>query len=319
MKRILLIIFAIMLAGQAWAQEHFSFSDRCETGQTLYYSIKYTAETEYEVKVTYPYKDIHSYDYAIYGSYSKPTGDLVIPDIVTYNNVKYAVTSIDEYAFKNCYGLISVSIPNTVASIDKSAFSDCGGLKTINIPNSVTSIGDWAFSGCNSLRTLDIPNSVTSIGENAFVGCCKNLSKLNIPKSIVSIGFDVFPKLSENAVIDEWDCFVKNLQFNEYGNACYIGNKENPYLCLVKAKSTEITSCTINAKCKAIYDGAFKGCEELTDIAIPNTISFIGRNAFKDCINLTIYCQAKVKHSKWHSDWNPNRCVVVWGATHKFK
>ena len=359
-----------MLAWQAWAADNFVFSAVCSSGQTLYYSI--TSSTEpYTAQVVFPrYSNDNNYY-----NYTRPTGDLVIPEKVTNYGIEYSVTSIGESAFSGCSGLTSVTIPNSVTSIGSDAFRVCSGLASVTIPNTVTSIGKYAFAGCSGLtsvaipenvwdigeyafdwctnlttvnfnatncqwawnpfssslttlnigdnvqtvparafkycrdlRTLIIPNSVTSIGVDAFYKC-ENLNKLNIPNSIVSIGFDCFPKLSE----------LKNLQFNEYGNACYIGNEENPYLCLVKAKSTEITSCTINAKCKAIYDGAFKGCEELTSIAIPNTVTFIGRNAFEDCINLTIYCQAKVKHSKWHSDWNPNWCDVVWGATYKFK
>ena len=91
-----------------------------------------------------------------------------IPASVTYNSVKYSVTSIGESAFSDCTGLTSVTIPNSVTSIEGSAFSWCTGLTSVTIGNSVTSIGDHAFCECTSLTSVTIPNSVTSIGGSAF-------------------------------------------------------------------------------------------------------------------------------------------------------
>ena len=76
------------------------------------------------------------------------SGSVEIPELVTYNEVKYSVTSISSSAFYNCSGLTSVTIPNSVTSIGERAFFLCTGLTSITIPNSVTSIGDWAFWGC---------------------------------------------------------------------------------------------------------------------------------------------------------------------------
>lgn len=53
------------------------------------------------------------------------TGAVKIPETVSYNNVTYSVTSIGEYAFFNCHGLTSVTIPNSIISIGKRAFDDC--------------------------------------------------------------------------------------------------------------------------------------------------------------------------------------------------
>ncbi|MGN0237394.1 MAG: leucine-rich repeat domain-containing protein, partial [Lepagella sp.] len=122
-----------------------------------------------------------------YPSGNKPTGDLTIPESVTYSAISYPVTSIGESAFENCTGLTSVTIPNSVTSIGNWTFSGCSDLTSVTIPNSVTSIGEAAFSYCSGLTSVTIPNSVTSIGESPFSGC-SGLTSVTIPNSVTSIG-----------------------------------------------------------------------------------------------------------------------------------
>ena len=76
------------------------------------------------------------------------SGDIIIPETVTYEDVEYNVSSIAEKAFYSCSELTS-----------------------INIPNSVNSIGDYAFSSCTNLTSITIPNSVTTIKSGSFQGC----------------------------------------------------------------------------------------------------------------------------------------------------
>ena len=102
---------------------------------------------------------------------------------------------ISGYAFKDCQGLISIDIPNSITNIGKSAFYGCSGLTSIDIPNLVTTIDSYAFSGCNGLTSIDIPNSVTNIGNSAFYGC-SGLTSVNIPNSVTIIGSSAFESCS---------------------------------------------------------------------------------------------------------------------------
>ena len=122
--------------------------------------------------------------------------NITIPESVCYSGNTYSVTGIDNYAFEECTGLISVTIPESVTSIGWYAFKGCTGLtsvefnarrctkcgglgkpafpstiKTLTLGNEVEAIPDYAFSGCRSLASITIPESVTSIGSSAFYGC----------------------------------------------------------------------------------------------------------------------------------------------------
>ncbi|MDA7890182.1 leucine-rich repeat domain-containing protein, partial [Akkermansiaceae bacterium] len=104
------------------------------------------------------------------------TGELVIPATIGGN----PVTSIGAVAFRACYKLTSITIPDSVTSIGNNAFQDCRGLTSITIPDSVTSIGDDAFFRCSNLTSITIGNGVTSIGDSVFYGCT-NLTSITIP------------------------------------------------------------------------------------------------------------------------------------------
>ena len=107
----------------------------------------------------------------------KYSGEITIPNTITYNDKVHNVTSIGNEAFQYCSNLTSVTIPNSVTSIGSSAFYDCSNLTAVNIPNSVTSIAFYAFSGCSSLTAVTIGNMVKNISSSAFAGC-KNLENV---------------------------------------------------------------------------------------------------------------------------------------------
>ncbi len=169
---------------------------------------------------------------------------------------------------KNSHG-----IQQDVKNIGMSAFRQCHFLKRITIPNSITYI-DWdAFYKCESLTSLVIPDSVRYIGTGAF-NYCSSLTSISIPNSIITFG--------DGPIFEKCD----KLQYNEYNNALYLGNQDNPYVVLIKAKSKDISSCVINENCKCILSEAFSGCTDLTNISIPNNITCICSNAFEGCNNL---------------------------------
>ena len=89
---------------------------------------------------------------------TKYSGDIVIPDQLSYMGTTYSVTSIDN-----------------------GAFSGCGDLTSIKVGNKVTKIGDDAFRGCRGLTSITLGSGLASIGHESFVSCLDvtNILSLN--------------------------------------------------------------------------------------------------------------------------------------------
>ena len=79
----------------------------------IYYNFDQSAKT---AEVTYMDWENNRYAYS---------GAVNIPASVNYKGVEYSVTDIGNDAFCDCFGLTSVTIPNSVTSIGLDAFNGC--------------------------------------------------------------------------------------------------------------------------------------------------------------------------------------------------
>ncbi len=231
------------------------------------------------------------------------SGNIVIPEEVTYMNRTRKVTSIDNKAFMSDR-LISVSIPQSVTSIGSSAFWGCNHLSSVNIsdikswceisfydfasnplfyahhlyldgkeikdliiPNSVTSIKDLAFEGCSGLTSVTFPNSMTSISYYTFEGC-SGLTSVTIPNTITSIEEGAF-----------YGC--SSLTSVTLPNSVISIGENSFYDC------SALTSVNISNSVTSIGKHAFYGCSSLTSVNIPNSVTYINDGAFGGCTSLS--------------------------------
>lgn len=184
------------------------------------------------------------------------------------------VTSIGDSAFEECNFITTVGLPDSLISIGKDAFSWCPLLESISIPDSVTYIGDKAFCYCTSLKTVTLSNSLESIGSGAF-SFCESLETITIPDSVVSFGAGAFSPCN-------------SLKYNEYNNAYYLGNDDNPYMILVEILDKNIMSYIIPDTTEFIDSSAFDNCKMLKGVSIPDSVTSIGMRAFSNCTALEI-------------------------------
>ena len=209
-------------------------------------------------------------------------GDYAFRDCQSVNEVTIpnSVKSIGEEAFGYCSSLTEIILPNSVETIGSSAFTFCSNLTKITNTNSITSIGDAAFWYCNNLRSLTIPNSVETIGNYAFCGC-DGLTEINIPNSVLFIGNQAFSYCSSLTSIDVEE---NNSVYTSENGVLF--NKTKTELIRYPGGKPDI-NYVIPKSVISIENEAFSGCNSLTKITIPNSVESIGNSAFSYCNGLT--------------------------------
>ena len=225
--------------------------------------------------------------------------------------ILHGVTEINNSAFAYCGSLTSITIPNSVTSIGDSAFSYCSSLTSITIPNSVKRIGEAAFAGCTSLKNISLPFVGRKVydynheenqsfgyifGSYSFANSTKikqygsstsDSQSWYIPNSLKtvsvtgksSLAYGAFYNcsmltkisLSDDVVIRGDKVFYNTVYSNKdkwNNGVLYIDNH------LIEADDS-IRSCTIKEGTKSIAFGAFVGCDLITSITIPESVTYL--------------------------------------------
>lgn len=170
---------------------------------------------------------------------------------------------IADYAFRDCDGMTSVSIPSSLVTIGYNAFYDCR-LEGVYISDLAAWCNIDAQTECgfgwddtNPMYVADglflngeelqgdiiLPAQVTSIATGAFYGC-DGLTNVSLPPTVKRIGHWAFMHCS---------------------NLCNI-NLPNSL--------------------ERIEHDAFKHCRSLTSVVFPASLRYVGLSAYEDCTSL---------------------------------
>ena len=229
-------------------------------------------------------------------------GNVVIPDSITVNGVKYNVLGIGSEAFSGCTDLTSVVISNVsngVTIIERFAFDGCTNLTSVSLPSSTYKIGHGAFNRCTGLTEMTIPEGVREIEEFAFSDC-SNLTSVTIPSTVIRITRNPFPGCYN---LGQIIVAPSNYYFDSRSNCNAIISSGNNTL-IAGCKNTIIPS-TISTIGEYAFQGsglttidiptgvadicfcAFIDCNFLTTVNIPSSVGFIEGNVFGRCSQLS--------------------------------
>ncbi len=223
-------------------------------------------------------------------------------------NVEFSgnVTFIGAYAFDGFTGFKNISedtvvIPSTVTSIGNYAFRNCSSVSSIEVPDFVTSIGDWAFQNCYSMTTLNLGKGLQYIGAGAFQNC-SSIPNLIVPEGVKTIGdcaFQYCNALTEvrlpstlsnisNSTSSGYAPFYECRNITKITVPQYVidGNRSASNIFYYsRGKINQVDfSGTINYIGSYAFDN-FTGLENISSetVLIPETVTYIGDNAFRNC------------------------------------
>jgi len=254
--RLYTLLALLLIAAPLYA---YDFSATCSSGQTLYYII--TNQVSHEVRITYPCLGGNQ---DFYFGYKKPKGHVVIPDSVMFEGQSYAVTAIGPRSFSMCDSITEITFGARVTTIGVYAFYYCWGLETLSFPNSLTKIEEHAFHGCYNTRgKLVIPDSVVEIGMEAFFLC--GFSELSLGRNVSKINGLAFNLVDFDYV---------------YFNAVNCINNSNTMV------FHKINKLEIGESVKRINGNMFFQANIYGIVVIPDSVTFIGVEAFYDNVNI---------------------------------
>lgn len=253
--------------------------------------------------------------------------------IYKYDKLHSEVSLHHYYDNGSSQPILLPSINNSpITVIEDSAFEN-SKIDNIIIPSTVTTIGDNAFYQCINLHTITIPTNVVSIGRNAFQ-YCTNLNDIifegeeapstyinsfpsNCWISVASSSFDSYIEREPWSSLNR----VREIGEETYrasdGLQVYIINESNHSANLLKGANESQLSLSNHVfngefSLSGISSRAFDGCDKLTALTIPASVSTIEPEAFYGAPNLTtVYslnevpanCEAPIFERK-------NACIV---------
>lgn len=222
------------------------------------------------------------------GGKSQFTGNVVIPEKVTYKGITYDVKMIGREAFAGCNNVTSLTIPRCVEDIDEDAFAECYKIKDVT---------NYAF-----IPQLLNGNVFAQYGNlHVAKDCGRIYSKCREWESftiIEDIPNDEFVKVEDGSLTYYVNRITKTAHFGN-GNTQYKGeiviapsvvyeDEIYPVTSIIQGTitNTKVTSVSIPASVTDVDYGVFSWCSSLKTVTsysrMPQTVYYqkYDRNAF---------------------------------------
>ncbi len=218
--------------------------------------------------------------------------------------VQEGVRVLAKKAFSTFRMLADVSIPDSVEVISDYAYSKTG-ITEFSAPRGLRSIMDRAFFDCTHLESVSLGEPLTWVGDNAFSNTA--LARLALPASIEHIGHPLAAHTKivfsgpdatlhieggSRLMLDGHGGLYEKLPEGAYRLILLVDPRIKQYTVLPGTKEIAAHACAGHERLEqvsicegvtAIGEGAFKNCRALRAANLPDSLRFLGKEAFLGC------------------------------------
>ena len=240
-------------------------------------------------------------------SYAEAAAVTRIPAIHTYNSYHQLITSFDELRYftslqtadlYGCTRLKSVVLPESVKEVGGGGvvLAACTSLTDVTLPGGLERLTYQGLTYCHALERIALPTGLKLICDFAFDEC-KNLKEIDVPYTVEQI--------SESA-------FARCVSLEKFSGR--YASMDGKFL-IVSGTVVALAPCGISRL--EIPDGTVglgsylcDSCNELTTVVLPQSVEYVGYNAFIACYGLERF------EGKFASE--DGRCLIVGGVAKAF-
>lgn len=240
-------------------------------------------------------------------SYAEAAAVTRIPAIHTYNSYHQLITSFDELRYftslqtadlYGCPRLKSVVLPESVKEVGGGGvvLAACTSLTDVTLPAGLEQLTYQGLTYCHALERIALPTGLKLIGDFAFDEC-KNLKEIEVPYTVEQISESAFSR-----------CVSLEKFSGRYAST------DGKFL-IVSGTVVALAPCGISRL--EIPDGTVglgsylcDSCNELTTVVLPQSVEYVGYNAFIACYGLERF------EGKFASE--DGRCLIVGGVAKAF-
>lgn len=232
-----------------------------------------------------------------------------------------AVSELPDEFCSGCENLKTISMSSTILKgikrIGKETFYNCKQITSISWSNMpiLKVVDDRAYKGCSSLMQATFADQIETFGDECFAGTNLEMISFN-GSNPPALGDDIMEKKIQEQVSifvpagEDGATYLKFYQaweqkypllasslisqdgsgFRAVSNVLYLVNPQNSKELTAMKVPTNLSSVSIynsaSLWCIGLGKESFKGCSKITNLVIPNRVTFIGEKTFENCTSL---------------------------------